>query len=159
MDLISLKQALAELVQSAPGLAEVDVLSAFPVEKHLPLAGPCVLLGVDELELAPAGLGGFSGEHGDASVTVRLDFFDPRGGGADLQLMYEALCAALLQAGAGFGLGRIWRDPITWDDGASSYRLSARCLLRGRARPGAPRQTDATISGFRLARKDGFDDV
>ena len=159
MDLSALKQAFAELVQSGPGLAEVDVLPAFPVGKHLPLAGPCVLLGVDGLEIAPGGLGGFSIEQGEASVTVRLDFFDPRGGGARLQQMYEALCSALMQAGAAFGLSRVWRDPITWDDAAGSYRLSARCLLRGRARPGTARQTDPTISGFRLARKDEVNDV
>ena len=159
MNFGELKQALAELVQKAPGLAEVDVLSTFPIPKHLPLGGPCVLLGIDGLELTPGGLGGFSREQaGEASVTLRLDFYDPRGDGAGLQLLYEALCAALIQGSAGFGLSRVWRDPVTWDDAAGSYRLSARCLLRGMARPGSPRQSDATISGFRLARKDECDD-
>ena len=161
MDLAGLKQALAEVVQSAPGLAQVDVLPAFPVRKHLPLAGASILLGIDGMELTPAGLGGFASEQaGDsASVTVRFDLYDSRGAGADLQLFYEALCGALIQQSAAFGLSRVWRDAITWDDAAGSYRLSARALLRGRARPGAARQTDANISGFRLARKDDCDDV
>jgi len=156
MDLTALKQALAELLQSASGLAEAEVLPAFPAKKHLPLQSLAILLGIDGLELTPGGLGGFChGQDGSpASITIRFDLFAPGSGGRDLAILYEALCAALVQSSAQFGLSRIWRDPLAWDDAAGSYRLTARAILQGRARAGIGREAQPTISDFRLSHRD-----
>ena len=153
MNFTQLKLALTQLLQSAPGLAQTEILPAFPAGMHLPLPGPAIVLGIDGVELTPASLGGFSSEQaGDlAAVTARFDFFAPGKDGPDLHILYEALCAALLDSGPAFGFSRIWCDPLAWDNAADSYRLSARALLRGRAKAGSPRQQEAAIVDFRVA--------
>jgi len=154
MNLTQLKQAFTELLQSAPSLSQTEVLPAFPAGRHLPFPGPAIILGIDGVELTPGSLGGFSAEQsGDlAAITARFDFFAPGKDGPDLHLLYEALCAALMDCGPAFGLSRIWCDSLIWDETAGSYRLSARALLRGRAKSGAPRWQEAGIADFRLAR-------
>ena len=153
MDLTQLKQALADLLQGAPGLGEAEVLPAFPAGKHLPLTGPAIILGVDGMELSPAGLGGFSPKEAGslAAITVRFDLFSPGKDGPNLHLLHEALCRSLMEKGESFGLAKIWCDPLAWDDSAGSYRLSARALLRGRARSGSVREAQGGIFDFRLS--------
>ena len=152
MDISGLKQSMGRLIALGPGLSQVEVLAAFPHGNALPLAGPSVFISIDSVELTPASLGGLAtspaGEN--AAVTVRFDFFSPGKGGPHLDELYEALCAALLEQGGGFGLGRIWSERTTWDDMAGSYRLSARALLNGRARAGGRREGAAGIEGFVL---------
>ena len=152
MDLSGLKQALGRLIALGPGLSQVEVLAAFPHGSVLPLPGPAALISIDSLELTPGSLDGFaSGAPGEnAAVTVRFDFFSPGKSGPCLDELYEALCAVLLERGAGFGLSRIWSERTTWDDMAGSYRLSARTLLNGRARAGVQREGQASIEGFVL---------
>jgi len=156
MDLTALKQALADLLKGAPGLAGAEILLAFPAGRHLPLQGASILLGVDALELTSGGLGGLClGQGGSpASITVRLDIFAPDRSGGDLDQLFEAVCAALAQSAARLGISRIWREHLAWDDGANSYRLSARALLQGRARAGSPREEVRGIEEVRLVRND-----
>ena len=152
MNLTQIKKALTELLQRAPGLSGLEVLPAFPAQRHLPLPGPVIVLGIDGLELSPGSLSGLSGEPsgGLVSVTIRLDFFAPGEDGPDLHLLYEALCAALIEKGSAFGLSRVWCDPLRWDDAAGAYRLGGRALLRGRAKGGGSREESPSITGFRL---------
>ena len=161
MDLTQLKQSLCELLQGAPGFAQVEVLRAFPAQRHLPLPGPTLILGIDGLELTGGGLDGLGSLQagGQAAVSVRLDIFAPGDDGHGLHPLYEALCSVMMERGGAYGLARLWCEPLRWDEAAASYRLSARALLRGRASGGPPREDEARITGFKLARKEGMSDV
>ena len=162
MDLTQLKRSVCGLLQGAPGLAAVDVLSAFPAQRHLPLAGPTLIVSFDALNLTLGALEGFCAEQaggGNAAITLRLDLFAPGADGHDLYPLHEALCAILMERGSAFGLARLWCQPLSWDEAAGSYRLTSRILLRGRAKGGTPREGAATITDFTLARKDGGRDA
>ena len=153
MQISALKEAIAELVRGGRGLAEAEVLAAFPAGSHLPLPGPALLLSIDGLELTPDSLGGLGPGGGQAEVTLRFDFFAPRQAGDCLQSLYEALCAVLLEQGGRFGLTRIRREALIWDEMAGGYRLTARASLRGRASAGGGGAGAANISDFKLTAK------
>ena len=141
------------MVALAPGLSRVEVLAALPAGSALPLSEPAVFIGIESVELTPGGLGCFAGGSAgeSAGVVVRFDFFSPGQSGSGLDELYEALCAALLEQGAAFGLSRIWSERTVWDDMAGSYRRSARAQLNGRARVGTAREEAAVrIEGFEL---------
>ena len=153
MNLSGLRAALGRMVALAPGLSQVEVLAALPVGSALPLSSPAVFIGVESLELTPGGMGSFSGSSAGENIVVvaRLDFYSPGQSGGGLDEIYEALCAALLEQGAAFGLSRIWSERTVWDDMAGSYRRTARVQLSGRARVGSGREQPAGIEGFELA--------
>ena len=140
MNLSEIKEALGRMVALAPGLSQVEVLVAQPVGSALPLSGPAVFIGIESVELTPGALGCFAGGSAgeSASVVVRFDFFSPGQSGPELDTLYEALCAVLLEQGAAFGLSRVWSERTAWDDMAGSYRRSARAQLNGRVRAASP---------------------
>ncbi len=139
-----LKETVAAHLRGWTGLAGCDILCEYPARRALPLQRAALAVGLDGVDLSPAGLGNYLGAgeraadgaalsalYGSAAiVTLRLDLYLPGPDGAGCHRLYEELCAALTAAAARFGLLRLWCDPIKYDDNAGASRLTARAALR-----------------------------
>ena len=138
-----LKENLAGYLRGRPGLETADILIAWPPRRHLPLKAPAITVGLESVDLAPAGLGGYLGRgqrseelYGSgAIITMRLDLFAPareaeEAPSGGLYALYEALCAALTKNAGSLGLTRVWCDAPGWDDSANAHRMTARASLR-----------------------------
>lgn len=138
-----IKELAARWLESWPGLAGCGVLREYPARRELPLKGPALVVGLDGVDLSPAGLDGYLGtrEGGPAGgpahlygnwavLTLRLDLYLPGSDGGGCHRLYEEVCAALTARAAAFGLLRLWCDPLAWDSAAGASRLTARAALR-----------------------------
>lgn len=135
-DLLGVKARVGELMAESPGLAGVEILSAYPNGRHIPLGGAALIISIDGIELTPAGLGGFGGEISGqgALLTLRLDFLSPGRDGPELYPFFEAAAASLTENGGRLGISRFWVQSLAWEEAANSYRLSANLALKGRGR-------------------------
>lgn len=151
-----LKQAVADLLTARSDLCEADILLEYPPARTLPLKKPALAVGLDGVDLSPAGLDRYLGRLPDAPpgeiaalygslaiVTLRIDIFAPGSAGSRCHRLYEALCAALTQNAAAIGLLGLECDPLQYDQGASAQRLTARAKLRA-AFTGRERQSALT---------------
>ncbi len=160
-----LKESIAAYLRGWTGLAECDILCEYPARRALPLRRAALAVGLDGIDLSPAGLGNYFGAaatgDGDGSlsalygstavVTLRCDVYLPGSDGAGCHRLYEELCAALTGQSARFGLLRLWCDPIKYDADAGASRLTARAALRA-AFTGSERA--AAIREFRVRAAD-----
>ena len=138
-----LKEDLVGYLKEQPGLENADILIAWPSKRHMPLKAPAITVGLEGVDLTPAGLGAYLGRDGQSAdlygcaalITMRFDFFAPAresdyapSGG--LHELYESLCAALSQSAGNLGVTRVWCDAPGWDEAANANRLTARASLR-----------------------------
>lgn len=155
-----LKERLAAYLREWAGLREADILCEYPPRRRLPLERPALVVGLEGVELSPAGLDGFLGLEGEsapgqlsllygsaAAVTLRLDLYLPGSDGAGCHRLYEELCTALTAGAAELGLLRIGCDPIGYDSAAAACRLTARARLRAAF---AGRETQAMLTDYRV---------
>jgi hypothetical protein len=143
--LTDLKQQIADYLAACDGFENAEVLAAYPGrERAYPLPGAAVAVGIDGVELSPAGLGGYLGEAGtealyggNAAVTLRFDLYAPvTEEGNRLHALFEGLCGALMVDRNPFGVTRLTCGEIQFDAAVSANRLTARgtlsaALLRG----------------------------
>jgi hypothetical protein len=142
-----LKRQIAEYLTWCDGFADAEVLAAYPSrERDYPLKQAAVAVGIDGVELFPAGLGGYLGEAGaevmyggNAVITLRFDLYCPvREEGGRLHELYEELCETLLVDKNHFGVRALTCGEIQFDGAASANRLTARgtlsaAMVRGEA--------------------------
>lgn len=157
-----LKQALVGyLREKLPG---VDVLAEYPAAKKRPLDRAVLAVGIEEIELTPAGFGGLLGEEqgrevlgGSAKITARLDIYapGPPDSGAFCCRIWETVCNALLEKAAAFGVTRLWCENLRWDDGAGTSRLTARVALQGAVIPQTVNLDDASPAAGAVAVRAG----
>lgn len=113
-------------------------MAAFPAARRdFPLRRPVVAVGLDSVEAAPGGFGGYWGERDGqplagtgARITLRFDLYATDGGEA-LPRLYEALCDHLLLRGSPFGFRRLWCGAVAYDKTADAHRMTARATLDG----------------------------
>lgn len=156
-----LKQEVLRLLEQSGAFADAKLLAAYPAARRDdPLPGPAVAVGVDGVECAPGGLGGYWGEreqralYGNALlVTLRFDLYAPvLLGGERLHELYEALCDVLLLRPAVPGICKLWCGEITHDRQAAALRLTAKATLRAAL---TRQDEERTIERIQLQRVSG----
>lgn len=133
-----LKHDVAAFLENTAGFEDAGVMAAFPAaQRDFPLRCPMVVVGLDRVEAAPGGFGGYWGERGEdslsgsgARITLRFDLYAPAEMGGDcLHRLYEALCDRLLLRTTPFGFRRLWCGEIAYDKGAVGNRMTAFAAL------------------------------
>lgn len=161
VNITQLKAQVVDYLTNNGSLGAVRVLGAFgAVEREFPLKRPVVAVGLDAVELAPAGLGGYWGESAadalygsGATIALRFDLYCPPDKGADgLHGIYEALCDRLMLRGNPFGVLRLSCGEVSFDRAASVNRLTVKAVLRAAV---LLRDEEAPIGRIDVIRKDG----
>lgn len=154
------KQAIARHLAGWTGLSHVTILCEYPAKRALPLKGPTLVVGLDGVDLSPAGLDSYLGRDISASpgqvtalygstaiLTLRLDLYLPGSDGSGCHQLYEELCAALTARAMGFGLLRLWCNEIQYERATAASRLTARAALRAAF---TGRETEAEILDYQV---------
>lgn len=145
-------------------LREVEILCEYPPKRVLPLKRPALVIGLDGIDLSPAGLGSYLGRepaglgeivslYGTAAiVTLRMDLYLPGADGNGCHRLYEALCVAMTQQSTPFGLLRLWCEPLRYDSSAGAQRLTARAAFRAAF---TGRETQSAITQYHVRSEVG----
>ena len=154
------KEAVARHLAGWTGLSGVQILWEYPKERAFPLKGPTLVVGLDGVDLSPAGLDNYLGRdpssptgqvtalYGSTAIlTLRLDLYLPGSDGSGCHRLYEEVCAALTARAAGFGLLRIWCEAVKYESAAAASRLTARAALRAAF---TGRETEAEILDYQV---------
>lgn len=135
--LAKIKQDVIDLLNTDHRFRQLELTEEFPGDaRAIPVKKGTLAVGIDRVEAVQGGLGGHLGfsdgqVHSGAlaEVTVRFDFYFPRNeAGSGLHVLFEGLCELLLLSG--FGVEKLWCEPIGTEKGTISTRLSARAALR-----------------------------
>lgn len=142
-----LRRAVALYLRGQDGLLDGEVLEAFPAaQRDFPVKKPLIAVGIEAVETAPQGLGGYWGERGEerlhgagAVITLRFDLYCPVGVTAGgLHELYEGLCDCLLLRGSPFHVGRLWCGDTAYDKLAGALHMTARAEIRSALLTGEP---------------------
>lgn len=162
-DLADLKTAVVDYLRTAEGFTGVRVLTSHPaVWRESPLRKAAVAVGVDAVEAAPGGLGGYWGNvlpgrgaegpmsGAGAAITLRFDLYAPPDSGGDgPEALYEALCDGLMLRENPFSAQKLWCGEAAYDNRAGAWHMTAHALLRTAL---LRREGGAPIEAFRVKR-------
>jgi len=138
-NLSELRQEILQRLSQSERFAGVSLAAAYPPARRTdPVSGPVLALGVDSVQCAPGGLGGYWGEreeqalYGSAlEVTLRFDLYGPiPQGGEPLYRLYEALCDVLMLQRAVAGVEKLWCGELEQDKTALALHLPVKAALR-----------------------------
>lgn len=158
-NLTMLKERVAEHLRKLEGFPAAKILVAHPaLQRELPLHRPVVAVGLEGVEVAPAGFGGYWGRRdgedslwgGGAAITLRLEVYCPRKEGMDCHGIYEAVCDGLMGHGL-FGVQKVWCGRVEWDKTACANRLPVYATLSAAL---THREAEPQADGFRVIRKN-----
>jgi len=138
-----IKETIARYLAGWTGLSRVEILCEYPKERAFPIRRPTLVVGLEGVDLSPAGLDSYLGRapssppgqvttlYGSTAIlTLRLDLYLPGSDGSGCHRLYEEICAALTHRAAGFGLLRVWCDAVKYESAMAASRLTARAALR-----------------------------
>lgn len=159
-NLTELKQGLVDYFKLVAGFPQADIRLAHPAaQRDFPLKNPVVAVGLEQVEIAPAGLGGYLGAdtQGDealwgsgADITLRLDVYCPaQDGGQGCHRIYEAICGSLLMGRSRFGVQKVWCGQLGWNKDACANLLPVFATLRAAL---TQREEGQYIKDFRVIR-------